>query len=225
MLIGQYLILKHSLPQELILESEKLTQLSRLSKLSFTHEDSDWNENKKSIPYYELSNNKATHKSNNIIFLHRGLEDTLVSSYFQATKRDIGFNGTISEFVRDDRFGAKKILQFNQIWIKNRTTPNKFMLLSYEEIHDNTNQALIDVLSFMGASIDSKLVEQAVEKCSFTNMKRAEEKNTYNSFRLQPGDIKDQESFKIRKGTVGGYTDYLSANDITYINQIKEEMK
>ena len=40
------------------------------------------------------------------------------------------------------------------------------MLLSCEEIHDNTNQALINVLSFMGASIDSNLIEQAVKKCS-----------------------------------------------------------
>jgi hypothetical protein len=30
---------------------------------------------------------------------------------------------------------------------------------------------------------------------------------------LHPGDVRDPESFKVRRGKVGGYREYLSAED------------
>jgi len=42
---------------------------------------------------------------------------------------------------------------------------------------------------------------------------------------LAPGDINDPESFKIRRGKIGGYIDYLSKEDIEFINaEIDENM-
>jgi len=50
-------------------------------------------------------------------------------------------------------------------------------------------------------------------------MMRMERENSLNSGRLRPVDIDDAESYKVRKGKVGGYVDYLSDEDIGYLNQ------
>ena len=38
-------------------------------------------------------------------------------------------------------------------------------------------------------------------------------------YRLRPGDKTDAESFKTRRGVVGGYTDYLGDTEIEFLNQ------
>lgn len=221
MLLGYYFVTKYSLPEQDVLNSKKLMLQVGLPALTFTHEDSDWNATKKSIPYRKLSTVKTQHKDNKIIFLHRDIKDTLVSSYFQATKRDIQFEGALSEFIRDSRFGVKKILRFNQIWLSNKNTPKKFMSLSYEDIHNNTDQALTHVLQFLDEkNINNDAIRTAVKLCSFENMRRAELKNEHNSFRLQAGNIDDPESFKTRKGKIGGHVDYLTIDDIAYIDEV-----
>ena len=221
MLIGYYFVTKYSLPEQDVLESKELMLRVGLPALSFTHEDSDWNKTKKSIPYHKLSTTKDHHKNDQIIFLHRDIKDTLVSSYFQATKRDVQYEGTLSEFIRDDRFGVKKIHRFNQLWFANKNAPKKFMSVSYEDMHSDTAQVLKNVLQFINETdISESAVNTAIERCSFKNMQRAELKNELNSFRLQPGDSDDPESFKVRRGKVHGYLDYLTEEDVSYIDKL-----
>jgi len=40
---------------------------------------------------------------------------------------------------------------------------------------------------------------------------------------MQPGDTNDEESYKVRKGKVGGYLEYLSQDDMNFINQVIKE--
>jgi hypothetical protein len=223
LLVGHYLVAENSFPEQDAIKCEALVNRAHLPKISFTHDNADWNSSTV-IPYDQLPTNKTQYKQHNVIFLHRNIKDTLVSSYFQATKRDKIFKGTLSEFVRNRYFGAKKIFRFNQIWFENQNVPNNFMSLSYEEMHDNTSQSLSTVMRFLGKKrINSNAISVAVEKCSFENMKQAELNNTYESVRLRPGNVDDPESFKLRKGKINGYVDYLTEDDITYIDKIIKE--
>jgi hypothetical protein len=43
--------------------------------------------------------------------------------------------------------------------------------------------------------------------------------NTSPKSKLKPGDKNDPESYKTRRGKVGGYIDYLSSEEIEYLNQ------
>ena len=36
---------------------------------------------------------------------------------------------------------------------------------------------------------------------------------------LQPGDVNDPESYKVRRGKIGGYVDYLDPSDVEYADQ------
>jgi len=63
----------------------------------------------------------------------------------------------------------------------------------------------------------------SVEYCAFENLKRLEARNTFETGVLKPADSADPESFKVRKGKVGGHTEYLSAADVAYIDRVIEE--
>jgi len=40
---------------------------------------------------------------------------------------------------------------------------------------------------------------------------------------LQTWDIRDRESYKMRRGCVGGYLDYLEKSDIEYLNSVIQD--
>src|SRR4029453_19659643 len=64
------------------------------------------------------------------------------------------------------------------------------------------------VLDFMGlAAITDAEVEEAVEYASFGNMRKIESGEEVKSFKLKAGDVNDPNSYKVRRGKVGGYRD------------------
>jgi hypothetical protein len=221
-LIGKAICLKYGLPDDLMLDSYKLTAAAGLLRAQFTH---DYSEIVTGIPYDALPTQRSEYAGKKVIFIARDVKDVLVSSYFQATKRTGKFDGSISSFIRTDRFGVKKVVTFYNIWHNNRHVPDEFILLSYEEMHRNPADALIKTLCVLGADgIDRATVEQAVEFARFDHMKKMEMDGTFDDPKMRPGDANDKESFKVRKGKVGGYREYLGEEDIRFIDQTVEEL-
>jgi hypothetical protein len=60
-----------------------------------------------------------------------------------------------------------------------------------------------------------------VDYASFENMRKIEKNNdpTAGSRRLMPKDLNNPESFKVRRGKVGGYRDYFSDEELAVINE------
>jgi hypothetical protein len=153
--------------------------------------------------------------------LSRDIKDTLVSAYFQATKRIHVFSGSISDFIRSDRYGARKYLTFYNQWHENRNVPRHLLFLRYEEMHADPETVLRETLKFLGVpEINDKHIQSAIHYSSFKNLKKAERENQFNTGILSPGNIKDPESFKVRKGKVGNYRRYLNSEDIEYIDDL-----
>jgi hypothetical protein len=160
-----------------------------------------------------------------VVFLAREPRDVLVSAYFEATKRSflfdghIMFTGSLSEFVRSPVFGIRKVAAFYDIWARNRRVPRNFLLLRYEELCARPRDVLCELLRFIGAeAVGHEHLAKAVTYASFANMRRLERADVLRDARLRPGNPSDPESYKIRRGRVGGYVDYLSDADITYID-------
>ena len=63
------------------------------------------------------------------------------------------------------------------------------------------------------SSPDQNIFEGALEFSRFENMQKLEAAGAFDSKILHPGDVRDPESFKVRRGKVGGYREYLSADD------------
>ena len=216
-LIGKYLSLKYDLPEDSILSTKRITSESSLQKVTFTHDGSGMSDKAK---LEKLSDDKQAYAHKKVILMGRDIRDTLVSAYFQATKRVNTFDDTISEFIRTVEFGTERILSFYDIWVRNQQVPESFLFIRYEDMHQSPRDTLLKVLEFIGeASPAENLLDQSIEYCSFSNLKRLEARNKFGKGKLKPANTADPESFKVRKGKTGGYMEYLSEQDVEFIDK------
>lgn len=153
-----------------------------------------------------------------VVLLVRDPRDVIVSNYFQATRRDHYFSGTMSEFLRSGRYGMDTYLKYLRIWETKRHVPRTLVLIRYEDLIAEPSEQLKQVLAFIGCGdVDSDTIKRAVEECRFEKMHKQESAGESDSGRLKPGDLHDPESYKIRRGIVGGYREYLTEDDVAYI--------
>jgi hypothetical protein len=226
-MLGKALCEQFHLPEALMLDTYRMTEAAGLLRVRFTH---DYASIKRGCHYAELPADKSRFRDKKVIFLVRNIKDVLVSCYFQATLRqatsDLGnFTGSISDFVRSDRFGAKKIVTFYNIWHANQAVPAEFLLVSYEDMHRDAAQVLRQTLHVIGfPDPDPAVVAAAVEYARFSNLRAVESQNQFRHVILRPADASDHESYKLRRGVMKGYRDYLSKADIQYIDGVVAEM-
>jgi Sulfotransferase domain len=154
-----------------------------------------------------------------IILLARDPRDCFVSLYLQLTRRDpnapVKFrHKTASEMLRDRRFGVRAIINAMNDWINEFSGRDNFVLVRYEALRASPAECFRDLLAVLGeAEPDGKNFQEALEFSRFENMQKLEAAGAFDSNILHPGDVRDPESFKVRRGKVGGYREYLSAED------------
>lgn len=224
-LLGKYVLgaRREGDPLELF---ELTRSLPDFCTLEVSHDD---------YPHWKSCNkiftNKKAYAGKKVIFLVRDPRDVLVSYYFQYTKRgdkyqanDKDFDGSISNFIRHDIGGLRSLVSFYNVWAANRNVPSGFLLVTYENMQRDTRGNLLDIVAFLDwPKRDAAFVDDVVSFGSFENMRKLEETNALNSARLRPPRDNDPEGFKVRRGKVGGYTDYLTKDDIRYIDEYVDQ--
>lgn len=217
LLIGKTLCEKYNISESRMIRMRYMTSAAGLFRTQFIHDGTATDE-KKSCK--ELSPDKSRYRHNRIIQLSRNIKDILVSSYFQATKREKTFHGSISDFIRSEIWGAIKILTFYKQWYEQRHVPANLLFIRYEDLHEKPEVLLQSVFKFLGApDMENRFIQRAIEYCRFENLRKFEKEKRFKSGILSPKDINDPESFKTRKGLVGNYRQYLSDADIAYIDE------
>jgi hypothetical protein len=173
----------------------------------------------------EVERDKSRYAGKSVVFLVRNPRDVVISYYFQASKRRDRFAGTPSEFLRHPVGALDTIIAYYNAWADQRSAPERFCLVRYEDLHRDAAGQLERVLATFGRAPRREVVDGAVEYARFDNMRALEKKNAFGSARLRPGDEADPESFKTRKGKVGGYREYLTPDDIAWMNaRIRERL-
>jgi len=173
----------------------------------------------------EVERDKRRYAGKSVVFLVRNPRDVVISYYFQASRRRDRFAGTPGEFLRHPIGSLDTILAYYNVWAGNRAAPARFCLVRYEDLHRDAAGQLERVLAALGRAPPRAVIDAAVEYARFDNMRALERKNAFQSARLRPADGADPESFKTRKGKVGGYREYLSAGDIDYMEaRIRERL-
>jgi len=183
------------------------------------------------IKSLEMSVEKS--KSKNIILLIRDPRDIFVSYYFHMTKRKkapfkrflINWD-TISmeELIRDDNHGIRGIVRYMNYWYQAHPKFKTFFLLQYENLKNNTAAELKRLMCFLKEEINYPAFDKALEETSFKKMKRAEKEGLYGDFELSAKNINDEESYKVRKGEVGGYMNYLKCSEIEYAQEAMNDL-
>ena len=154
-----------------------------------------------------------------IILLARDPRDSFVSLYLQLTRRDPNAplklrQKSVSEMLSDRKFGVRAIINAMNDWINEFSGCDNFTLVRYEALRASPSEHFRDLLAVLGESApDATIFQEALDFSRFDNMQKLEAAGAFDSNILHPGDVRDPESFKVRRGKVGGYREYLSADD------------
>src|SRR5215470_15095358 len=175
------------------------------------------------IPRRELNRAK-------IVLLARDPRDCFVSLYLQLTRRDPNAplklrRKTVTEMLHDRRFGVRAIINVMNDWINEFSGRDNFSLVRYEALRASPAEHFGNLLAVVGEALpDATIFKEALEFSRFENMQKLEAAGAFDLNILHPGDVRDPESFKVRRGKVGGYREYLSAEDQQYAAQALAEL-
>ena len=165
-----------------------------------------------------------------IILLVRDPRDCFVSLYLQLTRRDPNAAAefekkTVSDVLRDRRFGVRAIINSMNDWLREFSGRENFTLVRYESLRASPAEHFRDLLTLLGETEpEMPIFHEALEFSRFENMQKLEAAGVFDSKILHPGDVRDPESFKVRRGKVGGYREYLSAEDQRYAADALREL-
>lgn len=217
----------YDLPKNAVLGFDNFHNLDRrVPKTFFTHDNyiKDFTgdfETKK--PFYDKP----------VILLARDPRDVAVSQFFQwkhrvkPTKVAInnypprGSDISLFDFVMGENGGGMQaVTDFLNLWAKEAGKVQKFHLLRYEDLRSQPHEELRKILDFMGVPATEDHVNAAVEYSSYENMKKMESKQTLRlaGGRMVPRDKDNPDSYKVRKGKVGGYRDYFTDEEVAAID-------
>lgn len=157
-----------------------------------------------------------------IILLARDPRDAFVSHYLQLTRRTPETaqklrDTSASELLRDARYGIRSIIAIMNDWLMEFSSLHGFTLARYESLRSQPEEHFRRLLDAIGeTSPDTSALADALAFSEFAQMKKMETAGMFDSKILQPGNLRDPESFKVRRGKVGGYADYLTPDDQAY---------
>lgn len=199
---------------------------TRIPPIDFTHGNLEWIT--QTANDLNLENTVFAYRQFSVVLLVRNIPDILVSLYWQAKTQVIPpYEGSISEFIRDPVHGVNKAIAFFQLWEKGHQKIHKLLLLRYEDLRINTATEFTRLLQFLQLPVDEHIVLSAIELCNFDNMRKLEidnketrkliyESSGYPIFAT--GDVeKNKEAYRVRKGKINGFRDYLSEEDILFL--------
>jgi len=152
-----------------------------------------------------------------MILLARDPRDAFVSYFIQLTRRNPATpdrlrRTTADALLRHSRFGIVTMVEVMNAWADEFGARPDFTIMRYEDLRADAPQNFRRLLTAIGVSeIDSPAFDLALRYSSFENMRQLEATRSFASKILQPQNPDDPESFKVRKGMIGGHTEYLSA--------------
>jgi Sulfotransferase domain len=151
-----------------------------------------------------------------IILLVRDPRDAFVSYYVQLIHRDHPAPDSIKRLspdalLRHPLFGIGSMVAVMNEWVEEFGGSAGFKIMRYEDLRVDAPLAFRRLLDAVGESeIDEPAFAEALKFSSFENMQKLEADAGFGNKILAPRDVADQESFKVRRGKIGGFGDYLT---------------
>ncbi|MGI8820266.1 MAG: sulfotransferase [Chthoniobacterales bacterium] len=160
-----------------------------------------------------------------ILLLVRDPRDAFVSHYLELTRRTAETAETVKkqtagETLRDPVHGIDLMIRTMNAWLAEFGRRGDFMLVRYEDLHAAPEVQFRRILTGAGEpQVDERAFAEALQFSQFGNMKKMEASRQYDAQLLQPGDVNDPESYKVRRGKVGGHADYLEPPEMEYASR------
>lgn len=145
-----------------------------------------------------------------IIYLARDPRDVMVSYYHFTTQLGY-FKGDIPGFLRSKEFGVDAWRRHAKGWLEQTKASQGINFFRYEDMKREPGKVLDQIYGILGVQLPPDVLEHAVQRSSFNEMKKDEEYCTRLNLSAPKGF-----SF-VRKGVVGGYKAELTEADDGYI--------
>jgi hypothetical protein len=206
---------RYGLPENLLLSHDNMHQLNSAIPICFFTHDGD-----PMGTVDTLRRDKRAYDRKKVVYLMRHPFDVAVSHYFQMKHRKAGRREgmaegmTMFDFVMRPGRGLEMIIEYTNLWHRYVSGRKDALLVRYEDLRADPVATMVRICQFVDADFDRAEIEEAVEFCSFANLQQRERDGFYANGALRPADPSDVNSFKARRGKVGGYSDYFSAEEL-----------
>ena len=196
-----------------------LDQLGVADQILFHHDQFEFNDPTCPPHDWHFANRLRRYEGvDRLVYLERTPQDVMVSLYYQVTGRFNDFfhyQGSLSDFIRDDYFGAENLQCFRLMW-QEIAKHKPLLWIRYEDCHQNAEQVIRQVVDYYELVVTDQQIRKAVAAASYENMKALEASDEFH----QPWLRLRQGAPKVRKGKVNGYRDELSVDDQHYLHRI-----
>jgi hypothetical protein len=185
--------------------------------------------------YTGHADSKVDYDGKKVVLLVRHPADVAVSQYHQWQHRmrphkkalnaypEHGEAVGIGEFVTERPAGLRKVIDFMNDWARELHRLPDLLVVRYEDLRARPEPTLATILAFIGTPGTADEIRDAVAFGSFENMQHLEARRAFwLSGRLRPRDRNDPQSFKVRRGKVGGWRDHFDAAEIARIEALIE---
>jgi hypothetical protein len=204
---------------------------SQLPAVFFTHNNylRDYTGNQQS---------KSHFRDKRTVLLVRDPRDVAVSQFFQwqfrmrPNKKFIndypphGSTIDIWNFVLDKEAGVPRIVDYFNGWAQALPDLQDLLVVRYEDMRKDPRAVLAEILAFTGTEVTAEQVQDGVDFAAYDNMKKMEKDSFFkgSGARVKPGDMNNPQSFKVRKGKVGGYRDYFTDEQCAQLDQLVAQL-
>lgn len=188
----------------------------------FTHDDAHVLEGNEFLPE---GGPKGYFASSKTLFVVRHPLDVAVSMYFQQSKRSGYLEGVdIFEFATEIRGGLPTIIRFMNRWATLGRQFGTHLMVRYEDLHADPFVQFKSIIEFLALDFNDDEIADAIAFASFDSMKKREATNFYQGdFRVSTEHPDDEDSFKARRGVVGGFQDYFSKEQVAELERMMKE--
>jgi hypothetical protein len=170
------------------------------------------------------------------LLLARNPLDIAVSWYFQFTKRQSAHKqelinhsiahpidrGTIDmwDFVRHSDIGLLFLIDYLNGWERRLSGHPRALTVRYEDLRAQPAETLRRITTLMSEDFSDAEIQEAVDFGSFDNLRKLETSGFFRQGGMTLRNPDDPETFKVRRGKVGGYRDYFTPEQVAELEEL-----
>jgi len=171
-----------------------------------------------------------------VMFLARNPIDIAVSWYFQFTRRQSAhkqelINHFIAhpidrrtvgmwDFVRHSDIGLPFLIDYLNTWERNLKELEHSLIMRYEDLRADPAASLKKITALMGESFSDGEIAEAVSFGAFDNLRKLESSGFFRRGGMTLRNAGDPNSFKVRRGKVGGYSEYFPEEQVAELESL-----
>lgn len=226
---------RHGMPSDFVVKSDELARRNpAIPRLLATNGYYSYEGVIGEVLDADAPDSELRHKP--VVLLVRNPCDIAVSWYFQFTKRQSTYKRELInhfiehpidrhsismwDFVRHSDIGLPFLIEFLNTWERNISRIENSLLIRYEELRADPASVLPRITALAGWDFTEDEIADAVDFASFENLRNLETAGHFRRGGLNLRNAGDPETFKVRKGKVGGYRDYFEPEQVKELEEL-----